>query len=158
MMGGVQIVPSQSLYDRCDLPQAVDGACYVEGGVPIWMDGQTALWYVRSRYSSNDFDRTRRAQEALIAIFHQLMNMDVVSKAPELYSIISSSIETNLSLDDLMNLLPIASQVLSDESRIHRYTIGPEHVTNYTVPDSGAMVLLPNYDAIHSLLSQAFSQ
>ncbi len=157
-LGGVQILPSQALYDRCDLPQAVDGACYIEAGVPIWMDGQTTLWYVRSRYSSNDFDRTRRAQEVLIGVFNQLMNLDVLSKAPDLYSILSSNIETDLTLDELMNLLPMAAQLFSDESRIRRFSIGPELVTNYTVPDSGAMVLLPNYDAIYSLLSQAFSQ
>jgi LCP family protein required for cell wall assembly len=157
-LGGIQVLPSQALYDHCDLPQAVGGSCYVEAGVPIWMDGQTALWYVRSRYSTNDFDRTRRAQEVLVAVFHQLMDMDVLSKAPDLYSIISSNIESNMSLNDLMTLLPIASQIFSDESRIHRYTIGPDLVTNYTVPDSGAMVLLPNYDAIYSVLSQAFSQ
>ena len=116
------------------------------------------LWYVRSRYSSNDFDRTRRAQEVLIGIFNQLMNMDAISKAPDLYSILSSNIETDLSLDELMNLLPLASQLFSDASRIHRYAIGPELVTNYTVPESGAMVLLPDYNAIYSLLSQAFSQ
>jgi LCP family protein required for cell wall assembly len=156
-LGGVEINASQALSDRCDLPQAVDGSCYIDPGYHAF-DGQTALWYVRSRYSSSDFDRTRRAQEVLLGVFHKMMSLNAVSRAPELYQIISSNIETNLDFNTIASLLSIAPRVLADEGLIHRYAVGPSETTDYIVPGSGAMVLLPNYDAINAILSQAFSQ
>lgn len=156
-LGGIEIYATSALSDRCDLPQAVDGSCYISEGYHA-MDGQTALWYVRSRYSSSDFDRTRRAQEVLMGIFHKLMSLNAVSRAPELYQIMSANIETNLDFNTVAMLLPLAPAILSNDSLVHRYAIGRSEITSYTVPDSGAMVLLPNYDAINAILNQAFSQ
>ena len=59
-LGGIEVNAASSLTDKCDLPQANwDGYCTVEPGF-IGMDGDTALWYVRARYTTSDFDRTRR--------------------------------------------------------------------------------------------------
>lgn len=155
-LGGIEINAAKSLSDRCDLPQAVDGACYIEPGIHDF-DGQTALWYVRSRYSSSDFDRTRRAQEVLMGIFQKLMSLNAVARAPELYQIISNNIETNLDLNTVITLLPLAPRALQDQNLIHRYAIGSSDVTNY-ITSGGAMVLLPNMDSINAILYDAFSQ
>jgi polyisoprenyl-teichoic acid--peptidoglycan teichoic acid transferase len=151
-LGGVNVNVGQYLRDKCDLPQAVHTYCEVNPGV-IKMDGPTALWYVRSRHTSSDFDRGRRAQEVLYAIFSKLMSLNAITRLPELYSAYQSSVETNLSIDVIAPLLPVASQVLSDSSHIHRYTIGPGQVSNYTTP-GGAMVLLPNYSAIQAIINE----
>jgi len=44
---------------------------------------------------------------------------------------------------------------LNDPSKIRRYAIGINEVTPYVLPDSGANVLLPNYDAIAELIRQS---
>lgn len=152
-LGGVKVNAANYLSDKCDLPQAVNGYCTVNGG-PVIMDGSTALWYVRSRYTTSDFDRTRRAQEVLYGLFDQLMSIEAVSKLPELYDYYKSSVETNMGIDAMTPLLPIASTVIGDSSRIHRYAIGPAQVTNF-VTSGGAMVLLPNYDAINAMIAEA---
>lgn len=118
------------------------------------MDGATALWYVRSRHSSSDFDRTRRAQEVLSGIFNRLMDRNVITRLPELYNSVRTSVDTNIGLDDIVPLLPVATEILADSGRVKRYTIGPGYVSNYITP-GGAMVLLPNYYAIKQLLSEA---
>ena len=51
------------------------------------MDGETALWYVRSRYSTSDFDRGRRQQEVILAVFDKLLSLNGLQQAPELYEI-----------------------------------------------------------------------
>lgn len=152
-LGGVKVNVGSFLSDSCDLPQAKAGRCTVYPGEMI-MDGDTALWYVRSRHSSNDFDRMRRAQEVLYGVFLHLMSLDAMTKLPDLYSDYKSSIETNVGLDDIMPLLPVAAQVLNDSGRISRYTIGPGQVYNY-ITEGGAMVLLPNYAAIQQTLAEA---
>jgi LCP family protein required for cell wall assembly len=154
-LGGINVNVGQYLSDKCDLPQAVDTYCTVYPGV-LKMDGPTALWYVRSRHTSSDFDRGRRAQEVLYALFAKLMSLDAISRLPELYAAYHSSVETNLTVDVIAPLLPVASQVIGDSGRIHRYAVGPGETADYITP-GGAMVLLPNYQAIMAILNQALS-
>jgi len=119
------------------------------------MDGEVALWYVRSRYTSSDFDRTRRAQEVLIGFFKKLMSLDGISKAPEIYNQFISSVETDLTLNDILSFINIAPAIFADNSLIERYEIGPEHVTPHIIPSTGASVQLPNYDAIWQVIQKA---
>ena len=119
------------------------------------MNGETALWYVRSRYTSNDFSRTHRAQEVMAALFKKLVSLDAVTRIPELFDNFSSNVETDLTLNDVLTLAPLAP-ALVDSDRIQQYFIGPEHVTGYVVPSSGANVLLPKVDLIRDLIIKAF--
>lgn len=152
-LGGINVNVGSYLSDSCDLPQAVNGYCTVGAG-SNWMDGGMALWYVRSRHTSNDFDRGRRQQEVLYALFSRLMSLDAVSRLPEMYGTYQRNVETNLSVNDLAPLLPVASQVLNDSSHIRRFAIGPRETTNF-ITSGGAMVLLPNYEAINAIISQS---
>ena len=119
----------------------------------IWMGKQPS--YVRSRYTSNDFSRTHRAQEVLAALFKKLVRLDAVSHIPEMFDNFISNVETDLTLNDVLTLAPMAP-ALVDSDRIQQYFIGPEHVTGYVVPSSGANVLLPKADLIRDLIIKAF--
>jgi len=155
-LGGIDVNAAASLTDKCDLPQANwDGYCTVEPGM-INMDGKTALWYVRARYTTSDFDRTRREQEVLRAIFDKLLSLDAVSRAPELYDLYRRNVEISLSLNDITSLIAMAPQ-LAESGRIRRYTIGPGQVWDYMVPGSGARVLLQNEPAIRSIIYEALA-
>ncbi len=152
-LGGIDIQAAQTLTDQCHLPQAIGGYCTILAG-PVHLDGQTALWYVRSRYSTSDFDRGRRAQEVLLGLFRSLMSINAIQRAPELYQAYRSSVDTNLSLEQILPLLQVASQIYNEPARLRRYTITPAEAYPYTLPDSGASVLIPNYEAIQGLLWQ----
>lgn len=154
-LGGINVSVGAYLSDKCDLPQAVGGYCTVNPGT-VTMNGATALWYVRSRHTSSDFDRMRRAQEVLYGLFTRFMHLDAVTRLPEFYTSYKSSIETNMSLEEMVPLLPVASQVISDSSRVKRYTVSTAMVSNYVTPE-GAMVLLPNYYAINAMISEALN-
>jgi len=154
-LGGINVEVGNYLSDQCSLPQADSaGYCTVYPGA-IFMNGETALWYVRSRYSTSDLDRTRRAQEVMVAIFSRLMSLDAISRIPELFAAYSYAVETDLSIEDIIPLAPLASSLLSDLSKLRRYAIGIDQVTPYVLPDSGANVLLPNYEAIAELIRQS---
>lgn len=153
-LGGIDVKSSQALTDKCSLPQAVKGYCTVAAGT-THMNGQFALWYVRSRYSTSDFDRERRSQEVLQAMFTKLMSLNALTRIPDLYNVYRKNVETNLSLNDVASLAPLASGLVSDSSKIRRYAITQADVTNWTVPSSGAMVLLPNEAAIRQKIMQA---
>ncbi len=153
-LGGINVFASKELYDLCALPQAVDDYCYVPYGNNL-MNGETALWYVRSRHSSSDFDRTRRAQEVLIAIFQKSMGLNALSRGSELYDLFRNSVDTNLTVGKVLELLPLAGKIYSDPSLIRRFAIGSSEVYNYVVPTTGAMVLIPDDTLVNQLLKQA---
>lgn len=153
-LGGITVNAAGELYDRCDLPQAVDKMCYVPSG-RVTMNGQTALWYVRSRYTSNDFDRTRRAQEVLIAIAQKTMSLNAIGRAEELFTLFRNSVETDLPLEVIVKLLPFAGDIIHDPSILQRYAITEAEITHYTVPATGAQVLLPDYEAISEIIRKA---
>lgn len=151
-MGGIEVDAAQNLTDRCDLPQQVNGYCSVGPGT-VAMDGDTALWYVRSRHSSSDFDRSRREQEVIYAVFQRMLSLEVVARAPDLYNIYLTSVETNIPSDLIFSLIQIVPQLI-DSSHIRRYFIGPSETSDF-VTEGGAMVLVPNYAAIQGIIYQA---
>jgi polyisoprenyl-teichoic acid--peptidoglycan teichoic acid transferase len=153
-LGGIDINASQNTADRCDLSYQHGAWCSIGPG-DAFLDGELALWYVRSRYTSNDFDRTRRAQEVMEGLFKKMMSLDAVARAPELYNLFISSVETDMAFDDMLSLIVVAPTILSDTNRVTRYAIGPNQVTSHVIPSSGANVLLPDYDAIWELIAKA---
>lgn len=153
-VGGIQVEATRNLTDTCLLPQAINGYCSVGPG-SVYMDGETALWYARSRYSTSDFDRTRRAQEVLTALFRKLFSLDAVNRTAELYNLFSYNIDTNLTLESAITLAKMAPGLYNNPEKIHRFAIGAQHVYSYQTP-AGAQVLLPNFDAINQILYEAY--
>jgi polyisoprenyl-teichoic acid--peptidoglycan teichoic acid transferase len=153
-LGGIDINASQNTADRCDLSYQHGAWCSIGPG-DAFLDGELALWYVRSRYTSNDFDRTRRAQEVMEGLFKKMMSLDAVARAPELYNLFISSVETDMAFDDMLSLIVVAPTILSDVNRVTRYAIGQDQVTSHVIPSSGANVLLPDYDAIWEIILKA---
>lgn len=149
-LGGITVQVAQPLSDERDGP----GDFSVPTG-PVNMDGETALWYVRSRGTSNDFDRTRREQEVLEAMFWKLLSLDAITKAPELYEQYKQTVITDIGIADILPLLSLAVD-LGSSGNIHRYAVGPEQVDSYTT-SGGAAVLLPKYDVILEIMRQALS-
>ncbi len=156
-LGGITVYAGAELTDTCDLPQAVDKMCHITVGENK-MNGATALWYVRSRDTTNDFDRTRRAQEVITAIFKKAMTLDAINRGPELYDLFMTCVETNLPMDVVLQLLPLSTQIVTNPSLVKRFAIGPSNITNYVVPGSGAMVLIPDPVSISEIIRQAFYQ
>jgi LCP family protein required for cell wall assembly len=152
---GITVDAGWRLEDECPwaLPISRKGRCEIEPG-PTEMDGATALWYVRSRHSSNDFDRLRRAQEVLLGLFYELMSRNAAERLPELYAAYKNTVKTDLAVADIAPLLPAAGKALADETRMRRYALTPKEATSYRTP-AGAAVLLPDYRKIQKILDEA---
>ena len=125
----------------------------VDPGV-IHMDGDLALWYARSRQKSSDFDRGRRQQEVLRAIFTQALQTGTLKRIPELYSDVKDSVETDLGLGDILQLALYAPKMTNAD--IRSYYIRPPYVTSW-ITDGGAYVLSPNQQLLSQLLTEALS-
>ena len=143
------------LIDPSNDPENEDNwALYTVGPGLVHMDGDLALWYARSRKKSSDLDRGRRSQEVLRALYSRALQTDAISKIPQLYDDFSSSVITDLTLPDLLQLAPLALHL--NNADIRSYYIGRDDVSGWMTP-GGASVLLPNGPAIQSMLQQALS-
>ena len=149
-LGGITVNVGQKFYDsRSGFPNG-----YTVNAGSNQMDSETALWYVRSRYSSSDIDRLRRAQEILQAIGLKLFTLDGLSRVPELYNAYLSSVDTNLTLEAVTKLLPVIN-LIKDPAGISRFVIGYDQVYDWVDPGSGAQVLIPIPEKIQSIILKA---
>jgi polyisoprenyl-teichoic acid--peptidoglycan teichoic acid transferase len=129
-------------------------ALYTVGPGVVHMDGALALWYARSRKKSSDFDRGRRSQEVIRALYARALQTDAISKIPQLYNDFKSAVITDMDLQGILKLAPLALHLTNAD--IRSYYIGREDVTGWMTP-GGASVLLPNGPVVQSLLQQALS-
>jgi polyisoprenyl-teichoic acid--peptidoglycan teichoic acid transferase len=153
-LGGIDVNAATKLTDRCDLPYSHGSYCSVGPG-PDHLDGALALWYVRSRYTTNDFDRGRRAQEVAQGIFNKLISWNAISKAQELFNLFINSVETDMTITDVLPLLPLASSIASDPSQVRQFSIGLDQAKPYIAPSTGAYLLMPDYNAIWKVIFEA---
>ncbi len=140
--------------DLCDQRDAFGWYCVSQG--EMWMSGESALWYVRSRYSTSDLDRGRRQQEVLDAVFDKMMSLNSLQRAPELYDIYKQSVTTNLDFDTIASLFPVAYK-MGETHGIEGRSIGAGQVYNWTTT-TGAMVLVPVRDAVLDVMRQVISE
>ena len=120
------------------------------------MDGETALWYARARYTTSDYNRARRSQEVLMGLFHGMLSINAVANASSLYEHYRSGVETDMAVYDIMPLVPLAAE-LNQPSRIRYYNLGANEAMPFTIPETGAQVLLPNVEAIQAIFWQGLN-
>lgn len=69
------------------------------------MDGQLALKYVRSRYTTSDLDRNRRQQQVIWAVRQAIVSKNLLPRLPAIYTAVSGSVETDIDLITAVRLL-----------------------------------------------------
>ncbi|NDJ86276.1 MAG: hypothetical protein GYB66_10350 [Chloroflexi bacterium] len=104
------------------------------------MDGETALWYARSRVTTSDFDRNRRHQILLRGIWRRFDAASMWDRIPDLWDAFSDTIDTDLTLDQILSLVPIGIQLSPD--MIESHFIGPDQVEFVQSPQGGSVLVL----------------
>lgn len=117
-------------------------------------DGGSALWYARSRHTSIEFDRGRRQQQILRAIWRTALAKGLLTQLPQLWSELTGVVKTDLKFEDMLGLLPYALNL--DPDRIEHFTMARLYHTTPWQPPDGAFVQLPNYDPIHELMEDFY--
>ncbi len=141
-LGGLEVDVPRELPDLCD-------------GIPtgyIQMDGETALCYARYREGQNELDRNSRQQAVLKAAFLKLVQGGNLINLPELHRNYKDSVESDLSLKELMDAIPLALN-LGVEGRTANFTLGEEGTTPWQLPGQAqAVVFLPVPDSVQNTL------
>lgn len=116
------------------------------------MDGDTALWYVRSRRTSNDLDRNRRQQDVLRALWRRIRSEGLLENFPQLWEQFNDLVDTDMTLPDAIQFLPIAVDL--DASAVEYYTFAINvHVTQgYTEDSLQRFILTPIREAVEEMM------
>lgn len=123
---------------------------------PNHLDGQNALYYARSRFSSSDFDRASRQQKIIMAIKDKVLSLNLLTDPIRSLSILNSirkNIQTDLYVWDAGSLVELSGQ-FDSESKIKRYVITTENLVyeSHMQTDIGNLyVLLPNGDNLQGI-------
>ncbi len=123
------------------------------------LDGETALKYARTRHSAGgDFDRAKRQQQVIMAIFKRITQLDLLPKlaprAPEVWRTLEGAVKTDLTLDQIIALAQLASEVDPDDVR---YGVIDEHYTQFWETPDNQQVLIPVRDRIREMRDYIFT-
>jgi hypothetical protein len=154
-LGGVDVAVECPLSDTFPDPDSPTGQADVDWLPGVHhLDGKHALWYARSRWSTNDFDRNRRQQQVLRGLYRQIMTLDIVPKIPQLWGVLNETVSTDLGLDELLYLGAVGSRL--DMINVKSRFVGRSAVQSWTTPN-GAYVLVPYYEALGPLIEEALA-
>lgn len=106
------------------------------------MDADLALWYARSRHSSIDFDRGRRQQQILRAMWAESKAEGLITQIPDLWNDMTSVVETNMPLSEVISLMPLALSIEPNDIENHFFRKGIETIA--WQPPNGDNVQLPD--------------
>ncbi len=135
-LGGVDITVSERLPTGA-LHQNDDGTL---SGVTGWieageqhMDGDTAQWYARSRYTTNDWDRMKRQRQLQQAILDQFTPVTVLTRFNEVAAAGSDIVRTDLP----QSMLPYFTELAlkAKEQEVQTIELTPEGGVDYEDPD-----------------------
>lgn len=152
-----------------DVPEDIDDPtypdnCYGYEGFYINageqdLNGAQALKYARTRATANgDIDRAARQQQVVLAARDKLLRLDMVPRlvvqAPQLWQSFRRNVDTNLTLEETIQLGLLAQDIPRESIRME--VINYDYVYNETTLD-GQQVLVPNRESIRDLRDQLFA-
>ena len=117
------------------------------------LDGESALWYVRTRHSDSDFGRARRQQQFLMGLRRQALQLNLLPKAPAILAALSDTIKTDLKPAEILGLARVAKD-LHAENVVSR--VIDETMTTHWVTPAGAQVEVPNKEAVKRVAQEVF--
>lgn len=152
---GVKLdIPERILLD----PVGPEEPKWIEAGVQT-LPGDLALAYARNRHTDGgDVDRGNRQMQVIMAVRDRILEFNMlptlITKAPKLYNEISKGIQTNLTLDQVIQLGTLMTQI--PRENISTYNIDYSQTTQEVV--NGLDVLRPIPDQIRLLRDQLFAE
>lgn len=117
------------------------------------LDGDTALWFARSRLSTNDFDRGRRQQQLLRALLNQGVDLGLISEFPSLWNAYKDNVETDMDIGRMLQLATLAPAIRQNGVQ-NLYLV--RGIVPWETP-SGAQVQLPVWEGENNL-EETFSR
>ncbi|HLF78434.1 MAG TPA: LCP family protein [Dehalococcoidia bacterium] len=124
---------------------------------PHHMDGKDALCYSRVRRNSSDLDRITRQQRVMFAVMDKASQLNVLAdprNAVNLWERYKSTITTDINDLQIPGFANLARSI--DPEKVSFLSVGAATLP-YTVPSTGAAVLLPSQEGIKQIVEAFMS-
>lgn len=127
------------------------------------IDGDTALLYTRARMSSSDFDRSRRQQEVIKAIYGKIIRTGIILnpyRLNKLLNIMEAGIRTDMQVWEMEKTIQLFSGLKNTDIKTKVIDTGSEKLLYSTHNSEGAFILLPaedNYNRIREIAKNIFN-
>jgi len=130
------------------------------------LNGRTALAYARCRHAEQgcrdgDIGRAKRQQKVIFGIRDKVFDPEnfptLLAQAPQLYSIFSEGIHTNMSLNDAIRLAVTASDIPKDKIKNAVIDNSMIALDNVVLAGQNASIIRPLPDKIRILRDEIFT-
>lgn len=125
------------------------------------LNGEQALFYVRSRFSSSDFDRMRRQQQVLMAIKEKVWGLKILAnpkKVFEIIEVLKRNIRTDMDIAEIKELIDLSNQIDFEYIERKVFDTSKDGLLQATTMN-GSYILLPeggNFDKIQEACKNIF--
>lgn len=142
-LGGVDITLKKSFEEKSQW-----GYEFALPAGPNHLNGQEALYFVRSRYSTSDFDRSLRQQQVILAIKDKTFNAEILTNPLKLASILNNirkNVMTDLNIFDTDRLIKLANSLDAEKTKPVLDHLSTENILYQTFQDD-IYILRPKND------------
>lgn len=109
------------------------------------LDGETALFYVRSRFSSDDFDRARRQQQVMLAIKDRVLSLGVLANPliiNDLFNAVAENVKVDVMPWEIPSLIKLVQKANTENIIKKVFDVSAESPL-YQAMENGIYVILP---------------
>jgi LCP family protein required for cell wall assembly len=130
------------------------------------IDGPKALFFVRARYASSDFERAKRQQQVLLALKDKMLSLGTLTdfgKVNNILNVLGNDVRTDMDTSEMKKFFDLASQSQNPQIKqkiLDTTDAGLLYSTKADTPEGKTYVLLPaggNYDKIRELVKNIFN-
>ena len=143
--GGVTITLDRPFSEK---NQFAEGVIELPAGRQV-IDGDTALLFVRARFSTSDFDRAKRQQQVLLSIKEKAFSLDVLSNPAKIISILNSlgnHVKTDAELWEIKELIVLMQKINTTDVKRKVFDTSEKGLLYASRDDKGSYILLPEGD------------
>lgn len=157
-LGGITITLDKPFSEK---NQFEEGIVDLPAGKQV-IDGDTALLFVRARFSSSDFDRAKRQQQVLLAIKEKAFGLGVLSNPMKIISILNSignHIRTDAELWEIQELAVLTKKIELSNVKRKVFSTEKDGLLYPSRDANGSYILLPeggNFDKIREACENIF--
>jgi LCP family protein required for cell wall assembly len=163
-VGGVDVFLDKPFFE----PSQFEGEAAPNFSLPAGkdhLDGEKALFFVRARYASSDFERAKRQQQVLIALKDKLLslgNLGDFTKANSILNILGDDVRTDMDVSEMKKSFDLSRQMSNPKIKQKVFDTSQEgllYSSRADTPEGKTYILLPtggNYDKIHEACRNIF--
>jgi LCP family protein required for cell wall assembly len=121
----------------------------------VWMDGDTAYWFVRLRYRESDIGRGQRQRTVLWALRDQVSKTNLLARFPEIFAAFQNMFSTDLNPLQILDLLNWGMGLDAGAVRAGGLTL--YDLQSYTTPEGASVLRIADPGRVRNVVENVWS-